>query len=295
LGLEGEHLIDQITTLTIVATQGICEVYEFFPTDENNYIYGIPNNYTMTLECNHDVEPDYGLKILLPKDDWYVIDNNRCTVGLMNNRYSCEANNTLGQVLIRDYTDVVIKAKNKFTLTFDSIMNPGHFDQTGTIFVESVTEVLGKIDEGNFTMADNYFIKSNVTDFTVEVLDTGVGAFPVTYKFLVTTAGEVWKKGYFIINIPPEISVSNEREMERKCGTNLKGFTYSNIHCKLNGNKLIIENGFKQSATANLTDDGDLIPPTFEFEIDWFRNPRTTAKSSPWNITVYSREDDILY
>ena len=44
-----------------------------------------------------------------------------------------------------------------------------------------------------------------------------------------------------------------------------------------------------------MTDDKDLIPPTFTFDIDQFRNPRSTAKSTPWNITIYSEFNKILY
>ena len=240
----GTFLIDEITTLGISAEQGLCEVLDFFPTDGNKYIYSIPTNYTLTLKCNHDIEMDYGLKIKFPKD-FYIIDDTRCTVGLHNNRYSCNANNTLGEILIRDYVTKVIAAKSKFSITVNSIMNPGHFDQVGRIDVESVTGDLGKIDSGNYTMPKDYFISSNVTDFTVDVLDTGVGAFPVTYRFRVTPAGEVWKKGYFVIDVPPEISIADERALERRCGTNLSGFTHVNIHCVLNGNRLLIKNGFK--------------------------------------------------
>lgn len=147
-----------------------------------------------------------------------------------------------------------------------------------------------------FTLEDEYFVSSNITEFLVEPLNTGVGQFPVVYKFTVTPAGDVEEDSYFVLQLPEEVGVYDELELERECGGELEGFTYVNIHCKLNTDRILIQNGFKLEGTTNMTDDdGSDLPPTFVFYLPEFRNPRQTEETSNFNITIYNVQDDLLY
>lgn len=96
--------------------------------------------------------------------------------------------------------------------------------------------------------------------------------------------------------MPEEVTVYNERALENKCGDNLEGFTYVNIHCKLNGNRITVTNGFKMEATTNLTDDdGETDPPVLMFDIGQFRNPRSQSETGTFNVTIYSENGKELY
>ena len=101
-----------------------------------------------------------------------------------------------------------------------------------------------------------------VNYFTVTPLDTGVGSFPVTYRFIIQPAGEFWTKSTILITLPDEVRVSDERNLEKRCGANMSGFTYTKLNCRLNnGNKLYIEQGFKFEGTDVMKTSG-LVPPT---------------------------------
>jgi hypothetical protein len=56
------------------------------------------------------------------------------------------------------------------------------------------------------------------------------------------------------------------------------------IHCTISGRKITIVNGFRNEGTDYMFDDGDLIPALYEFEIKWFRNPRSLRPTGAWNI-----------
>ena len=59
---------------------------------------------------------------------------------------------------------------------------------------------------------------------------------------------------------------------------------------------MYIDGGFESFRTQNLTDDDYYDdPPDIYFTIDHFRNPRTSTATTPWNITIYNKTDDIQY
>ena len=62
------YMIDQTTDMILSAQQGECSIDEMYPTD-NDYIYGVPTNYTIKMTCDHLVLTDYGLQLIFP-DDW---------------------------------------------------------------------------------------------------------------------------------------------------------------------------------------------------------------------------------
>jgi hypothetical protein len=84
--------------------------------------------------------------------------------------------------------------------------------------------------------------------------------------------------------MPKEMEIISKRGLERKCGDKIVNFTYSRIHCTLSGNKIIIVNGWRNKGSDYMFDDGDLIPALYEFEIKWFRNPRSLRATGAWGI-----------
>ena len=81
--------------------------------------------------------------------------------------------------------------------------------------------------------------------------------------------GEVAARAYMVLDMPKEVEVYSERELERQCGDNLSNFTYVNIHCRLSSNRrsIIITNGFRNEKTNYMFDDGDLETATIEFDL----------------------------
>jgi len=91
--------------------------------------------------------------------------------------------------------------------------------------------------------------------------------------------------------MPKEMEIVSKRGLGRKCGDKITNFTYVNIHCELSGNKIIITNGFKNEKSDYMFDDGDLIPALYEFEIKWFRNPRSMQSTGAWSIQVFTKQE----
>jgi hypothetical protein len=68
----GDYIIDQlIGGLTIKATQGFCTVEEIYPTDDNR-IYAIPGNYTVSMSCVSTIEPLHGVRLKFP-EEFYIV------------------------------------------------------------------------------------------------------------------------------------------------------------------------------------------------------------------------------
>ena len=55
-----------------------------------------------------------------------------------------------------------------------------------------------------------------------------------------------------MITIPDEISIYKERDIERSCSFDLSGFTRTRLNCKVNGNKITVDTGFRYKATTNM-------------------------------------------
>ena len=95
----GDFIIDRlIGGLTIEATQGFCTIEDIYPTDDDR-IYAIPGNYTVTMECVSEIEPLHGLRLTFP-EEFYIVQDSRCTVGLANTRYICNAFNITNTIEI---------------------------------------------------------------------------------------------------------------------------------------------------------------------------------------------------
>jgi len=62
-----------------------------------------------------------------------------------------------------------------------------------------------------------------------------MGDFPVRYKFTIQPSGEVWKGSYFVITIPKELEIFEERDIERKCDYDVEGFEWNSrrLNCRV--------------------------------------------------------------
>lgn len=122
------------------------------PTDDNR-IYAIPTNYTITAYCDHNIPTDYSLKLVFPSD-YHVITTNRCIIGSftsLNSRYVCEADGDENSITLLDFSTEIIGATAEFTFTVNSIINPGTYDATGMIYFATLDESSVVVDVGNFT------------------------------------------------------------------------------------------------------------------------------------------------
>lgn len=95
---------------------------------------------------------------------------------------------------------------------------------------------------------------------------------------------------YLEFNLPSEIGIYDESEIERSCRDyTVSGFTNLDIYCRVRaGSRFNIFYGFKNADTT--TD-----PPTLIFQIPGLTNPRTTLASSPFDMTIYDGNNDVLY
>jgi hypothetical protein len=76
----GDYMIDRISSMYIKAEQGECTITEMYPTDDNYMIYGVPESWTFTMSCEHDMSTDYGIRMTFPSD-FYVIETSSCEMG----------------------------------------------------------------------------------------------------------------------------------------------------------------------------------------------------------------------
>ena len=130
--------------------------------------------------------------------------------------------------------------------SFDSIINPGTYDATGAITVNTLDSTSTKVDTGTYTMAAGYFTAGNITTFSIAPENSAVGTYPVKYKFNVIPNGEVARYGYLEIDLPDEVVIIEERDFEDSCGESVYGFTNTKISCVVtnNGRTLQIKDGF---------------------------------------------------
>lgn len=132
--------IDSISTsLYIEAELGTCTVEWWQPTDNNTFTYGQASNWTMGMQCEHDIEADYTIKLTLPPLGFYVIDNYRCNVGNQSTVFNCVANNTNGTITISNFLSATVSANTLFWFNVDSIINPGWEDFQDSLTVQSIT------------------------------------------------------------------------------------------------------------------------------------------------------------
>jgi hypothetical protein len=99
--------------------------------------------------------------------------------------YSCVAENETRKITIRRFTNSRIDGGEEFSITFDSILNPGFEDMKGLMTVTTIGVGLGTIDTGSFEFESDYFKRGYVKLFTVNPQNFGVGQFPVFYDFTI--------------------------------------------------------------------------------------------------------------
>ena len=319
------YAIDTVTggSASITAKAGLCDSVKIFPTDGNTMYRDTPSNYTFEMKCLHSVELTHGIQVIFPTDinDWIIKDTSRCEVAGVgtkidnfSTRYSCNGyNNTVVNGVTKQNTiefysflDKELPANELFSFTIgDAIINPGTLEQTGLIYVSTLTNDGAQLDVGNFTFEDAYFNASIIETFEVTPLLSGVGMFPVTYRFRVIPTGDVPAGAYMELELPSELNIVSESAIEKECGGDyrdtLLAFTYWKLNCQVRGNNdelIRINDGFKYLATANFSDpdiDNRYDPPEFYFEIPNLINPRETTNTGTFNITIYNQDRDKIY
>ena len=159
-----------------------------------------------------------------------------------------------------------------------------------------------QLDFGTWQIAAGTFTNGNITAFTVNPLSSGVGEWPVKYRFSVKTSGEIDRYCYFVIDLPEALWIPDDetrvRAFEDRCGEDLFGTTNNVISCVITdgGSKIQVKDAFLYAATTNLTDsDGLYFPPEIQFTINGFQNPREGGTFGPFNITVLTRRDKAVY
>lgn len=105
----------------------------------------------------------------------------------------------------------------------------------------------------------------------------------------------MYEDSYLVISIPDDIGIYNEREIEKTCNYNLVGFTASRINCKVNGSVITIRSGFTYEVTTEMTDNDSMVPPTLEFSLPQFWNPRTMDNTGAFGLSIYSVSNEEIY
>ena len=110
---EGTFQIDEISAMYIQSELGLCKINEFFPTDLNYMIYGVPISWTVRMNCAHEITTTSKLKIMFPAD-FYVIETSSCIVTLQAASYQCLALNGDSSILISNFATKTIPAEEDF-------------------------------------------------------------------------------------------------------------------------------------------------------------------------------------
>lgn len=123
--------IDEYTLLGVEFASGTCTFDDAFPTDGDNRIYAIPENYTFNATCDFEIGTDYTLELVFP-DDFTIKDDYRCTLGgledwSLNTRYICDSNWETKTITILNFASDPIQSEKMFDWTVDNIINPGTF------------------------------------------------------------------------------------------------------------------------------------------------------------------------
>lgn len=150
----------------ISAEQGVCTVTKFYPTDENYMIYGIAQNWTVTINCEHILFSAGGIRITFPSD-WYIIETSACVLGGQNAAYRCTALRDSRTITITDFVSSDIDEGTTFTFDINSIRNPSVIGLSYDILFESLSESGGVVDFGTFTTASTLFVYGNIKMFKV--------------------------------------------------------------------------------------------------------------------------------
>lgn len=178
-----DYKIDEIDTLVIRAETGVCSVSNFYPNDTME-IYQTPTNYTFTVECEHDLEPEFGFRIVFP-DTFYIFDSSFCTIGdefddanfNLASGNSCRASNEYNNITMYNFVTNTVEGGTKFTFSLNMIRNPGRFENIGKIEVSMLTAAGGALDVGTYEYLEKEypFVPGTIDVFEVVPENTQAG------------------------------------------------------------------------------------------------------------------------
>jgi hypothetical protein len=139
-------------------------------------------------------------------------------------------------------------------------------------------------------MLQGNYVLSNIKDFKVTPINTGVGYYPAKYHFDIWPQGDIWAYSTIVLTMPPGITISSQQEFQKNCASNLVGFTNILVTCKTRDNLIWVNQGFDLKATSVSTEttssDKSVRTPYIAFDLIGFVNPRSTEISLPWNVTI---------
>jgi len=170
---------------------GKCTVNTVYPTDGNNYIYGVASSWTFNMACEHLVGSDFGISIVFP-EGFNIKESSPCVLGGQAINYFCMGAKATRKITVTKFCQQPKSPYVPFTFTINNIMNPPTHSVTGDIVISTITPIGGIVDIGLYEIPQNYFKRGFIKKFTVEPQQLGVGQYPVNYKFLIQPSGEVW-------------------------------------------------------------------------------------------------------
>jgi hypothetical protein len=112
---------------------------------------------------------------------------------------------------VTEFLDEALEAEEEFTFTINSVRNPTVTGASYEVTVEILSESLGVVDIGTYTIDDDEIVAGEIWKFEVTPQDTGVGQFPVFYDFEIQPSGEIYEDCYLVIRMPDEVAIYQER------------------------------------------------------------------------------------
>ena len=92
------------------------------------------------MSCNHAIDKDYSIKVVLPSD--YIVKDYSCAFTLKgadsNSRYFCRTQAKLNTLNVSNFVTKTIPAQTDIIFTLDSIINPGTTETTKAITIATV-------------------------------------------------------------------------------------------------------------------------------------------------------------
>ena len=271
---------------------GTVTVSSIVPTDP--YIYSTDGTYTFTFTPQHALLKTYTVVITIP-NELEVQQNSACIMyGVDNEDYSCGADATANTLTLINFLSADKTEGDVITFSVDSIRNPADYITPGLTLFKISTADGGDVDEGDWNSwqdGEDMFTYSYITDFKVKAESYVAGDTPVTYKFTVTPYTKVAKGAILVLEIPPELEIESSQQLTRACpSSDFSGFTHTAINCQYNKGKsqITVTNGFKKANSVE-------SPPTLVFEVSQFKNPRSLAPISMFNVTIYNENMKPLF
>ena len=156
-------------------------------------IYSTIGSYQFKWSAEHDVTPEYLLRITMPSGVTVQQKTGCSVIGFIYTGYKCNSDGANNQIVITNLVASTVTAGTVFIFTVDSITNPSEFIDLGLVKMELLTNSGGRVDVGDFTFAKNLFQPSSISSFSISPLDTTAGNYPVSYVFFIKTKARVAK------------------------------------------------------------------------------------------------------